>query len=80
MLSEGMPTVRLTVPPVRWEYRVGLIDVSGLFNPNIDVHEIGQYFNGVGDEGWELLTVLDVNRGNGATSGLLAIMKRQRHD
>ncbi len=51
MSSEGMPTVRLAVPPVRWEYRVGLIDVSGLFNPNIDVDEIGQCFNGVGDEG-----------------------------
>ena len=80
MSSEGMPTVRLSVPPVRWEYRVGLIDVSGLFNPNINVDEIGQYFNSVGDEGWELVTVVDVNRGNGATSALLAILKRQRQD
>ena len=80
MSSEGMPTVRLSVPPVRWEYRVGLIDVSGLFNPNIDVDELGQYFNGVRDEGWELVTVLDVNRGNGATSALLAILKRQQKD
>ncbi|HZG65784.1 MAG TPA: DUF4177 domain-containing protein [Herpetosiphonaceae bacterium] len=80
MSSEGMPTVRLSGSYVRWEYRVALIDVSGLFNPNINVDEIGQYFNGIGDEGWELVTVVDVNRGNGATSALLAILKRQRQD
>ena len=77
MSSAGMPTTRLEEPPIRWEYNVAAIDVSGFFGPNVDVNAIGEYLNERGDAGWELVTVVDVNRGNGTTSMLMAIMKRQ---
>ncbi len=78
MSSEGMPTVRLGDQHARWEYRVALINTTGFFGPNIDVNEIGQYLSDAGDEGWELVSVVDVNRGHGSTAGLLAILKRPR--
>ena len=77
MSSAGMPTTRLEGPFIRWEYKVAAINVSGFFGPDVDVDDIGQYLNERGEEGWELVTVVDVNRGNGATSLLMAIMKRQ---
>lgn len=80
MSSAGMPTVRLGDSHTRWEYRVALLNVSGLFGPNVDVNEIGQYLNGAGDEGWELASVVDINRGQGATAALLAILKRPNQD
>jgi hypothetical protein len=80
MSSEGMPTVRLDsgmVPP-RWEYRVVHIHAAGTFNPEFDIDEIGEYLNGVGDDGWELVSLTPLVNAN-ATRSLLAVLKRQRH-
>ena len=76
MSSAGMPTVRLDEPRTRWEYRVALINVSGFLGPNVNVNEVGEYLNGAGDEGWELVSMVDINRGQGTTAALLAILKR----
>ena len=78
MSSAGMPTVQLTDPTMRWEYRVALLNVSGLLGPNVDVDQLGQYLSAAGDEGWELAAVEDINRGQGATAALLVILKRPR--
>ena len=80
MSSAGMPTVPLTDPTMRWEYRVALLNVTGWFGPNIDVDQLGQYLNAAGDEGFELVSVVDINRGQGVTEGLLARLKRPRRD
>jgi hypothetical protein len=42
----------------------------------VNVNEVGEYLNGAGDEGWELVSMVDINRGQGNTSALLAILKR----
>ena len=60
----------------RWEYLTAHIDVSGFFGPSIDVHQLAADFNGFGKDGWELVSVVDVNRGQGRTSALLAVFKR----
>lgn len=76
MSSAGMPTTRLSQPIVRWEYRVMALQVGGLFAPNVDLDQLGNYLNGAGDEGWELVTVVDINHGQGRTVELVGIMKR----
>ena len=78
MSSAGMPTVRLSQPGVRWEYRVAQINVTGFFGPTIDVDQLGEYLNQAGNDGWELVSMVDVNRGNGATSELIITLKRPR--
>ncbi len=80
MSSEGLPTVRLSDPGIRWEYRVTLVPVTGLFAPNLDVDELGEYLNARGDEGWELVTAELINRGSEMAADLLAILKRPRRD
>lgn len=76
MSSAGMPTVRLGTPPERWEYRLALVNTDGLFGPDVNVHEIEEYLNARGAEGWELVSVVDITRGQGTTTALLAILKR----
>ncbi|MCU0494667.1 MAG: DUF4177 domain-containing protein [Chloroflexaceae bacterium] len=76
MTSEGQPTTRLGPNGVRWEYRVMSMNVDGFFGPHLDVNELGQYLNQAGNEGWELVTVLPVQRGEGRTSDLVGILKR----
>ena len=76
MSSAGMPTVRLSQPAIRWEYRVAQINVSGFFGPDIDIDQLGAYLNVVGSDGWELVSMVDVSRGNGSTSEIIVTLKR----
>lgn len=78
MSSAGMPTVRLPGPHDRWEYRVIALNVTGFFGPSVDINQLGEYLNDAGDDGWELVTIVDLNRGNGATAELLGVLKRLR--
>jgi hypothetical protein len=74
-MSSGQPAMRL---PERWEYRVSVMGVGGLFGPAIDGDELSAYLNRVGDEGWELVSIVDLNRMQGKTAGLLLTLKRRR--
>ncbi|MBA3945637.1 MAG: DUF4177 domain-containing protein [Herpetosiphonaceae bacterium] len=78
MSTAGMPTVRLTDPTPRWEYRVASLDVSGFFGPHVQLDDIDTYLNQAGNEGWELVAVTPVTRGEGTTSQLLITLKRIR--
>lgn len=78
MSSEGQPTIRLASENDRWEYRVISMDVDGFFGPNIDVNQLGNYLNDVGEEGWELVNITTVQRGQGYTVELLGILKRKK--
>ena len=78
MSSAGLPTVRLNEPPVGWEYKVALVNVSGLFGPNVNVDQLGEYLNESGDDGWELVSMVDINRSGGTTTDLLLTLKRPR--
>lgn len=64
--------------PPQWEYRTVQIDVSGWLGPKIKTGEVDSAFNLQGDDGWELVNVLDINVHQGATSALLAVFKRPR--
>jgi hypothetical protein len=77
MSSEGMPTVRLDGGMIQWEYRVAHIPSDGIFGAIFDVDEIGEYLNGVGLEGWELVSLAPIQN-NETTNGLIAVLKRQR--
>ena len=62
----------------QWEYRTVHIDVAGWAGPKIKAGEIETAFNLQGEDGWELVNVLDVNTMQGTTSALLALFKRPR--
>ncbi|HMQ34945.1 MAG TPA: DUF4177 domain-containing protein [Chloroflexaceae bacterium] len=72
-----MPTTRLGDGPARWEYKVSVMEVGGLFGPRVDGDALAAYLNEAGDEGWELVAMVDLNAGQGMTRGLLLTLKRR---
>ncbi|HEX9938796.1 MAG TPA: DUF4177 domain-containing protein [Longimicrobium sp.] len=66
-----------TVTAARWEYVTLRIDVDRFISgPAIDVKDISHHLNHFGGEGWELVSMIDVNAGEGRTCDLVAVFKR----
>jgi hypothetical protein len=62
----------------RWEYRTLALDVEGWINPGVDLGRADAELVALGNEGWELVSVLDLNRLHGRSSSLVAFFKRAR--
>lgn len=66
-----------TVLDTRWEYVTLKIDVDRFIRgPAIDAADISRHLNRFGGEGWELVSMIDVNAGEGRTCDLVAVFKR----
>ena len=62
----------------RWEYQTITFDFSGWFTRagNVDGQAIAETLNKVGADGWELVSMFDTNRTDGATRFVVAVLKR----
>lgn len=60
----------------QWEYRVFKVEAGGFFGGVVDAQEITTFLNQRGAEGWELVSTVDTNMGNGATRDLILFLKR----
>ena len=61
----------------RWHYATLKIDVDRfLRGPHIDVEQVSRHLDRFGGEGWELVSMIDVNAGEGRTCDLVAVFKR----
>ena len=60
----------------RWEYRTVQIDVGSWLGPNVEPDAIDAELNRHGEEGWELVSALDVNAAEGSTTAIVALFKR----
>lgn len=49
---------------------------GGWFGTDFRVGDLEAGLNGFGAEGWELVSVFDVNLGDGRTAGIVAVLKR----
>lgn len=78
MSSEGAPTTRLGAQRQRWDYLVMKMDIDGFFGPQLDIDELRAYLDNAGEDGWELISVLPITRGEGRTANLVGILKRPR--
>lgn len=66
-----------TAQATRWQYATLKIDVDRYFlGPQVDVAEVSQHLNDYGEDGWELVSMIDVNAGEGRTCDLVAVFKR----
>ncbi|RYC71824.1 MULTISPECIES: DUF4177 domain-containing protein [Spirosoma] len=61
----------------RFEYLTLEVDTSGFWNNKIDSQQLNDKLNELGREGWEVTSTVDLNRPQGATKGLLVILKRE---
>jgi hypothetical protein len=78
MESEGTPAPGLARGRERWEYRVSVIGVGGFFRPALNGDALTSYLNEAGGDGWELVGLVDINRLQGGTAGLLISLKRRK--
>ena len=62
----------------KFEYRSLRIEVSGWIGNKVNLAEVDGIINGLGSEGWELVSALDLNQSHGKTDALIALFKRQR--
>lgn len=65
------------MPRDAWEYRTVKLDVSSWLGPKVEPEKIDAELNAYGREGWELVSVVDVNKHQGTTSELVLVFKRQ---
>jgi hypothetical protein len=66
-----------TALETRWEYVTLKIDVDRYIRrPDIREADISKHLNHFGGDGWELVSMIDVNAGEGRTCDLVAVFKR----
>ncbi len=63
---------------MQWDYLTANFEVERpiVGNATVDVAQLGSYLNKKGMEGWELVSVVDVNRKGGESVELIVILKR----
>lgn len=72
-LHQTMHTEKAT----RWQYHMLTVDVYRFARgPHVDARQISGNLNQLGGEGWELVSMIDVNAGQGETCDLVAVFKR----
>lgn len=61
----------------QFEYKVLDAPAKGFFGGKINYQELADKLNDLGQQGWELVTGTDTNMYEGASRGLILILKRE---
>ncbi|MBL7152888.1 MAG: DUF4177 domain-containing protein [Phycisphaerae bacterium] len=61
----------------QWEYKTVMIKATGWFSGGkVDVNELDERLNALGQDGWELASGFDTNKLYGETRDVVLIFKR----
>jgi hypothetical protein len=60
----------------RWAYKTIKLATTGFSGGKLDTDVFENLLNGLGHEGWELVSTFDTNHANGATRDVVAVFKR----
>ena len=64
---------------MKWEYKTIKTDTEGfLVGGKFDQDSFEQVLNGLGEQGWELVSVFDTNMEGGKSRHVIAILKRPK--
>ena len=61
---------------MKWEYKTVKVDTKGFGGGKFDNDSFEQILNGLGQQGWELVSTFDTNQVHGASRHVIAILKR----
>ncbi|GAB3992784.1 DUF4177 domain-containing protein [Spirosoma daeguense] len=61
----------------RFEYRILDVSAGGFWGGKVDAQELTNRLNELGQEGWEVVSVVDTDIYGGGTKGLLVTLKRE---
>ena len=62
----------------KFEYRVVTYDPNGFFGGNVQVSQIENQLNLLGNDGWEMVSCTSSNQSYGSTKSLVCIFKRKK--
>lgn len=58
-----------------WEYKTIELDFSGFFSAKVDEGRLEREMNDLGQQGWELVTTIDI-ASTGSSTGVVLLFKR----
>ncbi len=61
----------------RFEYKILDAPAKGFWGGKVNLQELTDTLNSLGREGWEVVSATDTNMHEGATRGLIILLKRQ---
>ncbi len=62
----------------KYEYKVMVYNTQGFFGGNVEVGQIEDQLNLLGDGGWEMVSSTSTNQSYGASKSIVCIFKRKR--
>lgn len=62
----------------RWEYKSFKVGTGGFAGGILEIEDFNAELNKLGEQGWELVSCLSTNMGQGATRDVVAILKRKK--
>ena len=63
---------------MKWEYKTIKLATTGFNGGKLDEHELDEYMNQLGEQGWELVSAFGTNQGAGATRDVVAVFKKAK--
>lgn len=60
----------------KWEYRTVKLEAEGWFDRQVNFELLDSKLNGIGEEGWELVSVIYVINSGSFTNCVIAFLKR----
>ncbi|QIF05601.1 DUF4177 domain-containing protein [Roseimicrobium sp. ORNL1] len=60
----------------RWEYKTIKLAATGFLGGLLDTAAFENVLNGLGWDGWELVSAFDTNQSGGVTRDVVAVFKR----
>ncbi|RBP39820.1 uncharacterized protein DUF4177 [Roseimicrobium gellanilyticum] len=60
----------------RWEYKTIKLAATGFLGGVLDTASFENVLNGLGRDGWELVSAFDTNQSGGVTRDVVAVFKR----
>ena len=61
----------------KYEYYTYVYDTEGFTGGKVDAHKLETEINRLGNSGWELVSSVSTNQGNGYTRSIVCIFKRR---
>lgn len=62
----------------KWEYTSFKVEAKGFVGGILELEDFNHRLNSLGEQGWELVSCLTTNAGQGYTREVVAVFKRKR--
>lgn len=62
----------------KFEYKVVSYDTKGFWGGDVEVNQIENYINLIGNDGWEMVSCTSTSQSYGASKSIVFIFKRKK--